>query len=160
MPDGTPRVYNFFKARMYVYVSSLVLGTSTHSSRDVNVLHRRGIDVLPAGTHALVSQQVGRAHLVAITQDEDYGKITQVYTVAPDLLSDAAYDANALFVGRDDVVLYGSASGYLFAWDKTSARVLCGLDHGEGVYPGKLTQRTNSHSEGCVVQAIGVSNKN
>lgn len=115
MPDGTPRVYNFFKARI------------------------RGIDVLPAGTHALVSQQVGRAHLVAITQDEDYGKITQVYTVAPDLLSDAVYDANSVFVGRDDAVLYGSASGYLFAWDKTSAKVLYGLDHGEG----------------CIVQAIG-----
>jgi hypothetical protein len=90
----------------------------------------------------LVSQQVGRTHLVAITQDEDFGKITQVYTVIPDLLSDAVYDANALFVGRDNAVLYGSASGYLFAWDRTSAKVLCGLDHGEG----------------CVVQAIGVGN--
>jgi len=92
----------------------------------------------------LVSQQVGRAHLVAITQGEEYGKITQVYTVAPDLLSDAVYDANALFVGRDNVVLYGSASGYLFTWEKTSAKVLCGLDHGEG----------------CVAQAIGVSIRN
>ena len=92
----------------------------------------------------MVSQQVGRAHLVAIAQDEDYGKITQVYRVAPDLLSDAVYDANALFVGRDNTVLYGSASGYLFTCDRTSAKVLCGLDH----------------SEGCVVQAIGVSTRN
>ncbi|KAN0130364.1 hypothetical protein V8E53_011765 [Lactarius tabidus] len=120
MPDGTLRVYNFFKARI------------------------RGIDVLPAGTHALVSQQVGRAHLVAIMQGEDYGKITQVYTVAPDLLSDAVYEANALFVGRDNAVLYGSASGYLFAWDRTSAKALYGLDH----------------SEGCVVQAIGTYRRN
>ncbi|KAI9446767.1 hypothetical protein H4582DRAFT_1804922 [Lactarius indigo] len=134
MPDGTLRVYNFFKARI------------------------RGIDVLPTGTHALVSQQVGRAHLVAIAQDSDCGKITQVYTVAPDLLADAVYDANALFVGRDDVVIYGSASGYLFAWDKTSAKVLWGLDHGEGMYLGQLTQRTDSQrkrnaviGDGCVV---------
>ncbi|KAF8274253.1 WD40-repeat-containing domain protein [Lactarius quietus] len=120
MLDGTPRVYNFFKARI------------------------RGIDVLPTGTHALVSQQVGRAHLVAISQGEDYGKITQVYTVAPELLSDAVYEANAMFVGRDNAVLYGSACGYLFACDRTSAKVLCGLDHGEG----------------CVVQAIGAYRRN
>jgi hypothetical protein len=126
----------------------------------LHVLHRRGIDVLPAGTHALVSQQVGRAHLVAIMQGEDYGKITQVYTVAPDLLSDAVYEANALFVGRDNAVLYGSASGYLFAWDRTSAKALYGLDHSEGVYPGELMQLANSHSKGCVVQAIGVSTRN
>ena len=137
---------------MYVHVPS-------PSSRSVDVIHRRGIDVLPTGTHALVSQQVGRAHLVAIAQDEDYGKITQVYTVAPDLLSDAVYDANALFVGSDSAVLYGSASGYLFAWDKTSAKELCGWDHGEGTYSSKSTQRTNSHSEGCIVQAIGVSTR-
>jgi hypothetical protein len=68
----------------------------------------------------------------------------QVYTVEPHLQADAIYDANALFVGRHDAVLYGSARGYLFAWDKASARILCGLDHGEG----------------CVVQAVGVSGEN
>lgn len=93
-------------------------------------------------------------------QGEDYGKITQVYTVAPDLLSDAVYEANAQFVGRHNAVLYGSASGYLFALDRTSAKVLYGLDHSEGVYPDKLTQLANSHREGCVVQAIGVSARN
>jgi len=113
--DTVPRLYNVFKARIC------------------------GIDVLPTGTHALVSQQVGRAHLVAISQDENRGKVMQVYTVEPDLQADAVYDANALFVGHNDAVLYGSARGYLFAWDKASGRVLCGLDHGEG----------------CVVQAIG-----
>lgn len=111
----------------------------------------------------MVSQQVGRAHLVAIAQDGDQGKITQVYTVAPDLLSDAVYDANALFVGPDNAVLYGSASGYLFAWDKTSGKVLCGLDHGEGVYSSKidatdeLTQRRlrgASHWGGCQIYLI------
>ncbi len=56
----------------------------------------------------------------------------QVYTVEPELQVDAVYDARALFVGRDDVVLYGSARGYLFVWDKASSRILCGLDHGEG----------------------------
>lgn len=125
----------------------------------VDVLHRRGIDVLPSGTHALVSQQVGRAHLVAIMQGEDYGKITQVYTVAPDLHLDAVYEANAQFVGRDSAVLYGSASGYLFALDRISAKVLYGLDHSEGMFSDKLTQLANSHCEGCVVQAIGVSTK-
>jgi hypothetical protein len=95
-------------------------------------LHRCGIDVLPTGSHALVSQQVGRAHLVTISHDENRGKVMQVYTVEPDLQADAIYDANALFVGRHDAVLYGSARGYLFAWDKASARILCGLDHGEG----------------------------
>jgi hypothetical protein len=98
----------------------------------VDELYRCGIDVLPTGTHALVSQQVGRAHLVAISQDENCGKVKQVYTVEPDLQSDAVYDANALFVGCNDAVLYGSASGYLFARDKANANILCGLDHGEG----------------------------
>jgi hypothetical protein len=83
----------------------------------------------------LVSQQVGRAHLVAISQDENRGKVMQVYTVEPELQADAFYDANALFVGRNDAVLYGSARGYLFAWDKASARILCGFDHGEGTFP-------------------------
>jgi hypothetical protein len=115
--ETVPRVHNFFKARIC------------------------GIDVLPTGTHALVSQQVGRAHLVAISQqDENRGKVMQVYTVEPDLQADAVYDANAAFVGRNDAVLYGSARGYLFVWDKTTARVLCGLDHGEG----------------CVVQATAI----
>jgi hypothetical protein len=81
----------------------------------------------------LVSQQVGRAHLVAISHDDNRGKVMQVYTAEPDLQADAVYDANAMFVGRHDAVLYGSARGYLFAWDKTSARIICGLDHGEGV---------------------------
>jgi len=80
----------------------------------------------------LVSQQVGRTHLVAITQDENRGKVMQVYYVVPELQPEANYDANALFVGHHDAVLYGSARGYLFAWDKTSSRILCGLDHGEG----------------------------
>lgn len=95
-------------------------------------IYRCGIDVLPTGTHALVSQQVGRTHLVAITQDENRGKIMQVYYVDPELQPEANYEANALFVGHHDAVLYGSARGYLFAWDKTSSRILCGLDHGEG----------------------------
>ena len=80
----------------------------------------------------MVSQQVGRTHLVAITQDENRGKIMQVYYVDPELQPEANYEANALFVGHHDAVLYGSARGYLFAWDKTSSRILCGLDHGEG----------------------------
>ncbi|KAI0303522.1 hypothetical protein B0F90DRAFT_1711649 [Multifurca ochricompacta] len=120
--DGAPRVHNFFKARIC------------------------GIDVLPAGTHALVSQQVGRAHLVAISQDENRGKVMQVYTVEPGLQAEAVYDANALFVGRDDAVLYGSAGGYLFAWDKTSASILVGLDHGEGRH-----RRSGAIKENCVV---------
>lgn len=103
------------------------------SSGCADGLCRCGIDVLPTGTHALVSQQVGRTHLVAISQDENRGKVMQVYTVEPELQADAVYDANALFVGRNDAVLYGSARGYLFAWDKASGRTLCGLDHGEGV---------------------------
>jgi hypothetical protein len=80
----------------------------------------------------VVSQQVGRAHLVAISHDENRGKVMQVYTVEPGLQADAVYGANAMFVGRHDAVLYGSARGYLFVWDKLSARILCGLDHGEG----------------------------
>jgi len=103
-------------------------------SRWVDGLYRCGIDVLPSGTYAVVSQQVGRAHLVAI-QDENWGNIMQVYTVEPELQADAVYDANALFVGRNDVVLYGSARGYLFVWEQTSGRILCGLDHGEGAPP-------------------------
>ena len=102
---------------------------------DVDGLYRCGIDVRPSGTHAVVSQQVGRAHLVAISQDKNRGNVMQVYTVEPELQADAVYDANALFVGRDDVVLYGSARGYLFVWDQTSRRILCGLDHGEGTPP-------------------------
>jgi hypothetical protein len=127
LPDGALRVYNFFKARMYATPSSLP------GLVCVDDLYRCGIDVLPTGTHALVSQQVGRAHLVAISQDENCGKVKQVYTVEPDLQADAVYDANALFVGRNDAVLYGSANGYLFARDKASANILCGLDHGEGM---------------------------
>ena len=100
-------------------------------SRGVDGLYRCGIDVRPSGTHAIVSQQVGRAHLVAISQ-ENWGNIMQVYTVDPELQADAVYDANALFVGRNDAVLYGSARGYLFVWEQTSGRILCGLDHGEG----------------------------
>lgn len=128
--ETVPRVHNFFKARMYVALLYL------SRSMCVDKLYRCGIDVLPTGTHALVSQQVGRAHLVAISQqDENRGKVMQVYTVEPDLQADAVYDANALFVGRNDAVLYGSARGYLFVWDKTTARILCGLDHGEGTFP-------------------------
>jgi hypothetical protein len=104
-------------------------------SRCVNRLYRCGIDVRPNGAHAVVSQQVGRAHLVALSQDKNRGNVMQVYTVEPELQADAVYDANALFVGRNDVVLYGSARGYLFVWDQTSSRILCGLDHGEGAPP-------------------------
>jgi hypothetical protein len=83
---------------------------------------------------------VGRTHLVAISHDENRGKVMQVYTVEHDLQGDAVYDANAMFVGFHDTVLYGSAHGYLFAWDKITARILCGLDHGEGasVFAGML----------------------
>lgn len=124
-----PRVYNFFKARIC------------------------GIDVRPSGTHAIVSQQVGRAHLVAISQDENWGNIMQVYTVDPELQADAVYDANALFVGRNDVVLYGSARGYLFVWEQTSGRILCGLDHGEGciVQASATYRRSDATGESCVV---------
>jgi hypothetical protein len=104
-------------------------------SRRVDGLYRCGIDVRPNGIHAVVSQQVGRAHLVALSQDKNRGNVMQVYTVEPELQADAVYDANALFVGRNDVVLYGSARGYLFVWDQTSSRILCGLDHGEGTLP-------------------------
>src|SRR5260370_2368350 len=127
VPDTVPRVYNFFKARMYV-----VFPFMSKRLRCVDVSYRCGIDVRPSGTDAVVSQQVGRAHLVAISQDENRGKVMQVYTVEPELQADAVYDANALFVGHNEVVLYGSARGYLFVWDKASSRILCGLDHGEG----------------------------
>lgn len=95
----------------------------------------------------VASQQVGRTHLVAITQDENRGKVMQVYTVEPGLQADAVYDANALFVGRNDAVLYGSARGYLFAWDKASARILCGLDHGEGASLFAKYQNRRPHPE-------------
>jgi len=129
--DPGLRMYNTFKARMYVYLFSPFRSFGTSFADEI---HRCGIDVLPTKTHALVSQQVGRAHLVAITQDENRGKVMQVYIVEPELQPEANYEANALFVGHHDAVLYGSARGYLFAWDKTSSRVLCGLDHGEGTY--------------------------
>jgi hypothetical protein len=127
--DPGLRMYNTFKARMYVY---LFLPFDSYGTSFADEIYRCGIDVLPTRTHALVSQQVGRAHLVAISQDGNRGKVMQVYIVEPELQPEANYDANALFVGHHDAVLYGSARGYLFAWDKTSSRVLCGLDHGEG----------------------------
>ena len=62
----------------------------------------------------------------------------QVYIVEPKLQPEANYEANALFVGHHDTVLYGSARGYLFAWDKTSSqscdgrKLVANVDHKEG----------------------------
>ncbi|KAI0059139.1 WD40 repeat-like protein [Artomyces pyxidatus] len=109
IPNGTLRAYTFFKTTVY------------------------HIDVTSSGTHALVAQLGGRTHLVGIRQDDNRGKIEQVYSVKePSLQGKANYDSGALFTARDSKVIFASVDGYVLLWDKNRAEVICGLDHGEG----------------------------
>ncbi|KAI0309478.1 WD40-repeat-containing domain protein [Amylostereum chailletii] len=100
------------------------------------------IEVTSSASHALVGQTGGHAHLVGIVQDENRGNIERGYMIKePELLAKATYEFGATFVGKQERVVFGSTDGYVLVWDKDTAEILYGLDHGEG----------------AVVQAVGVS---
>ncbi|KAA1477128.1 WD40 repeat-like protein [Dentipellis sp. KUC8613] len=129
IPNGTLRAYTFFKSKVY------------------------HIDVNSTGSHALVAQTGGRTHIVGIRQDDNKGKIEQVYTLPDSEAKNANYDFGALFTSKGSVVLFGSVDGCVLLWDKDKAEVSCGLDLGEGAVAqavGSFTSRS-SPAENCLV---------
>ncbi|KDQ59674.1 hypothetical protein JAAARDRAFT_175136 [Jaapia argillacea MUCL 33604] len=110
VPNGTLRAYSFFKSKVY--------------SLDVNL----------QGTHGLLAQSGGRAHLVGILQDDLKGKVAQVYVSKDtDIQLNANYDFGAVFTGSSQTVLFGVYQGCVLAWDKDRGEIVGGLDHGEDV---------------------------
>lgn len=102
VPNGTLRAYAFLKSK---------------------VLH---LDVNAAGTHALVSQSGGRAHLVGIQQMDHKGKIEQVYATNGDENKQAV---GAVFANSCRSVLFGTMDNNLLVWDKAKGEIVYGLDH-------------------------------
>jgi len=107
VPNGTLRAYAFLKAKVY------------------------HLDVNGQGTHALVSQAGGRAHLVGIQQTDHKGKIEQVYSTNGDSWSEQRQNFGAVFASACKTVLFGSTESNLLVWDKAKGEVICGLDHNE-----------------------------
>lgn len=92
---------------------------------------RYHLDVNAQGTHALVSQAGGRAHLVGIQQTDHKGKIEQVYSTNGDCPGEQRQGFGAVFASGCKTVLFGSTEGNLLVWDKAKGEVICGLDHDE-----------------------------
>lgn len=90
------------------------------------------MDVDPRGDHALATQIGGRSHLVKISQDDQKGKVEQVYAVKDSDLQDTSYDFGALFANRGRSLLFGVTRGCVMVWDKKSGEVVHGLIHGDG----------------------------
>ncbi|KAI9456091.1 WD40-repeat-containing domain protein [Boletus coccyginus] len=107
VPNGTLRAYAFLKAKVY------------------------HLDVSGPGTHALVSQAGGRAHLVGIQQTDHRGKIEQVYSTNENPSGEQRLNFGAVFASSCKTVLFGSTEGNLLVWDKSKGEVICALDHGE-----------------------------
>lgn len=128
MPNGTLRAYAFLKAKVWVMFIS---GTTRH----LTTSSRYHLDVNGLGTHALVSQAGGRAHLVGIQQTDHKGKIEQVYSTNADASSEQRQNIGAVFAGGCKAVLFGSTESHLLVWDKFKGEVICGLDHGECGWP-------------------------
>jgi hypothetical protein len=84
-----------------------------------------------SGTHALVSQAGGRAHLVGIQQTDHKGKIEQVYSTNGDSSSEQRQNFGAVFATGCKTVLFGTVENNLLVWDEAKGEVICGLDHGD-----------------------------
>ncbi|TFK46371.1 hypothetical protein OE88DRAFT_1667698 [Heliocybe sulcata] len=106
VPNGTLRAYAFFKTKVY--------------HLDVNV----------PGTHALVAHNGGQCHLVGIKEDDHRGKVERAYMLKD---KNATYNFGAIFANADKSVLWGVLEGCALVWDRTTAEVACGLDHGDEV---------------------------
>ncbi|KAL4065204.1 WD40-repeat-containing domain protein [Scleroderma citrinum] len=103
VPNGTLRAYAFLKSKVL------------------------DLDVNAAGTHALVSQAGGRAHLVGIQQMDHKGKIEQVYATNGDV--ENKQGVGAVFANSCRSVLFGTIDNNLLVWDKTKGEIIYGLDH-------------------------------
>ncbi|KAH7890050.1 WD40-repeat-containing domain protein [Phlebopus sp. FC_14] len=104
VPNGTLRAYAFLKSKVY------------------------HLDVNASGTHAIVSQSGGRAHLVGIQQMDHKGKIEQVYVMNAE---SGVVAFGAKFANCCRMVLFGSIDSNLLVWDRVKGGVVCGLDHGD-----------------------------
>ncbi|KAI0763660.1 hypothetical protein BC629DRAFT_1596860 [Irpex lacteus] len=108
VPNGTLRAYSFMKSQVFA------------------------LDVDPRGNHALAAQTGGKSHLVNISQDDQKGKIEQVYFLKdPDSEPGAAYDFGAFFASRGQRILFGTTRGCIMIWDRSNGNVVHGLNHGE-----------------------------
>ncbi|KAG6332308.1 hypothetical protein ID866_6780 [Astraeus odoratus] len=125
VPNGTLRAYAFLKSK---------------------VLH---LDVNASGTHALVSQSGGRAHLVGIQQMDHKGKIEQVYATNGDLGVENKQTAGAVFAHGSRLVLFGMMDNNLLVWDKAKGEILCGYDH-----EGEQAHAVSSIDNGAIVHTI------
>ncbi|EGN96272.1 hypothetical protein SERLA73DRAFT_185932 [Serpula lacrymans var. lacrymans S7.3] len=127
VPNGTLRAYTFLKSKVH------------------------SIDVISAGSQALVSQIGGRSHLVGITQDDHKGKIEQVYAIKEgDLPLRSCHDFGAIFASRGRTVLFGSMDGYVLIWDKSKGEIIRGLDHGEDeIVQAIASYDRSSHIDDC-----------
>ncbi|KAI6038394.1 hypothetical protein EDC04DRAFT_2570065 [Pisolithus marmoratus] len=123
VPNGTLRAYAFLKSK---------------------VLH---LDVNSSGTHALVSQSGGRAHLVGIQQMDHKGKIEQVYAASGDFGGDKQ-GGGAVFAYGCRLVLFGTMDSNMLVWDKAKGEVVCGYDHDANVW------RVQSFDKGSNVHII------
>lgn len=102
--------------------------------RQLTLEYRYHLDVNGPGTHALVSQAGGRAHLVGIQQTDHKGKIEQVYSMNGDSPGEQRQNFGAVFACGYRTVLFGSTESNLLVWNKIKGEVICGLDHGECGY--------------------------
>jgi hypothetical protein len=101
---------------------------------EANNSDRYALDVDPKGSHTLAVQLGGKSHLVNIAQDDHKGKVEQVYAMnESDAHAEAvSYDFGAYFTGRGQRILFGVVRGCIMVWDRKSAEIVYGLNHGEG----------------------------
>lgn len=125
VPNGTLRAYAFLKSK---------------------VLH---LDVNLSGTHALVSQSGGRAHLVGIQRMDHKGKIEQVYATNGDSGGENKQGGGAVFANGCRLVLFGTTDSNMLVWDKAKGEIVCGYDH-----DGEQVQAVASFDKGSNVHII------
>lgn len=75
-------------------------------------------------------------HLVGIRQDDNKGKIEQVYALKDsEHMQNVSYESGVVFVSKSQLLVYGCADGCSLVWDKDNAEPVYGLDHGESETP-------------------------
>lgn len=80
-----------------------------------------------------MAQSGGRAHLVSIKQNDNKGKIEQVYAIKDEgIISKMKHEFGAVFASQGQTVLFGSVEGCVLVWDKNKGNILFALDHCEG----------------------------
>ena len=93
---------------------------------------RCSLDINPKETHALAAQLGGRAHLVNISQEDQKGKVEQVYSSSDPELQGANWDFGARFANGGSTLVFGCISGSVLVWDRNTGTIVHALQQGEG----------------------------